>query len=109
MLSFEENYIPDEKERLQYLLGEYITFLTRHATPTTLEHHELISRLLSKNTPHAELLDKIGTIFSTKDCKPKCLRLTDGIESKLGPNRTAEYLGLHADICFMVTQYLSNK
>lgn len=109
MLSFEENYIADEKERLQYLLNEYLTFLARHATPTTLRHHEYITRLLSDKTPHSELLDKIGSIFSTDDCKPKSLNLTDDIENKLGPNRSAEYLGLHADICFMVTQFLSSK
>ena len=107
MLSFEEHFIPDEKERLLYLLEQYVTFLARHATPETLKNREHIVGLLQNKTPHSDLLEKIGGIFATEDKKPKRLMLTDDIENKLGPNRSAEYLGLHADISFMVTQYLT--
>ena len=106
MFSFEEQFIPDEKERLISFLEQYATFLRRHATPTTLDNAELISNLLKEKTPYAELLEKIQTIFSTNDGKPKQLILSKEIESKLGPNRSAEYLGLHADISYMVTQHL---
>ena len=104
MFSFEEKFIPNEDERLKSFLDQYQVFLIRHATPTTLKHHAYISKLLKENTPHAELLKKIENIFASEDGKPKPLILTDDIENKLGPNRSAEYLGLHADICYMVTQ-----
>ena len=109
MLSFEENYIPDETERLIFLLEQYAPFLKKHATTTTLQNYELILKLLKDKPPHTELLDNIVMIFATEDNKPKQLMLTNNIESKLGPNRSAEYLGLHADLCFMVTQHLKNN
>lgn len=109
MLSFEENFIPDETERLKFLLEEYAPFLIKHATPTTVENHDLISKLLQDKTPHVELLKNIRCIFATDDGKPKPLIPSNDIENKLGPNRSAEYFGLHADICYMVTQYISKN
>ena len=108
MLNFEEKFIPDEKERLKFLLSEYAPFLVRHANSTTLKNHELISRLLEDKTPHSEMLKKLEIIFATEDGKPNPLFLSDEVEKKLGPNRSAEYLGLHADLCYMVTQNMSN-
>ena len=107
MFSFEEQFIPDEEERLISFLDQYLTFLKRHATPTTIKNHEFISKLLIEKTSHVQLLEKIETIFVTDDGKPKLLTLTSDIEKKLGPNRSAEYLGLHADISYMVTQYIN--
>ena len=109
MFSFEEQFIPDEEERLKSFLEQYLTFLARHATPTTLKNHELISKLLKEEKPHTELLKNIETIFTTEDRMPKRLILSSDIENKLGPNRSAEYLGLHADISYMVSQYLGKK
>ena len=107
MLNFEEKFIPDKKERLRFLLKEYVPFLARHATPATLKNFELISQLLEEKTSHPDLLKEIEPIFTTEDGKPKPLVLSDKIEKKLGPNRTAEYLGLHADLCYMVSQNMS--
>lgn len=109
MLSFEENYIPDEKERLIFLLETYIPFLKKHATPKALESYKFISKQLEEKVSHTELLKRIEPIFATEDAHPKPLSPDNNIESKLGPNRSAEYFGLHADLCFMVTQHLLKK
>ena len=109
MLSFEENYIPDETERLIFLLETYIPFLKKHATPTALENFTYISKQLEEKISHTELLERIEPIFATEDGSPKPLMPDNDIESKLGPNRSAEYFGLHADLCFMVTQHLLKK
>ncbi len=106
MLSFEENYIPDETERLIFLLETYIPFLKKHATPKALENYTFISKQLEEKLSHTKLLERIEPIFATEDGKPKALIPDNSIESKLGPNRSAEYFGLHADFCFMVTQNL---
>ena len=107
MFSFEEQYIPDEEERLVSFLEQYAKFLTRIITPVTQENHDLITDLLRIKTPHAEILTKIQPIFATEDGKPKRLILTSEVENMLGPNRSAEYLGLHADISYMVTQNIN--
>ena len=107
MFSFEEQFIPDEKERLISFLEQYAKFLARLATPTTLKNYQLISTLLQNNSAHAEILVQIQSIFATEDGKPKRLILSSETENILGPNRSAEYLGLHADICYMVTQNLN--
>ena len=109
MLSFEENYIPDETERLLFLLETYVPFLKKHATSVTLENYNFITKLLEEKVSHAELLERIESIFTTKDGFPKPLIPDNDIESKLGPNRSAEYFGLHADLCYMVTQSLLKK
>lgn len=109
MLNFEENYIPDETERLIFLLKTYVPFLKKHATSAALENHEFISNLLEQEIPHTQLLERIVPIFATEDGKPNVLMPDNGIENKLGPNRSAEYFGLHADICYMVTQHMSKK
>ena len=108
MLNFEEKFIPDEKERLIFLLKEYIPFLVKHATTASLKNHKLILKLLEEKTPHTDLLKKIEPIFATEDGTPKPLTLSDEMVKKLGPNRSAEYLGLHADLSYMVTQNMSN-
>ena len=82
MLNFEEKYIPDKKERLLFLLEQYVPFLLRHATPSTLENHEFITKLLKENTPHSQLLSKIEPIFATKDGKPKPLIPSNNIHIK---------------------------
>ena len=99
MLSFEENYIPDESERLIFLLETYIPFLKKHATPKAVENYKFISVQLVANISHTELLERIKPIFSTEKGEPKPLVPDNDIESKLGPNRSAEYFGLHADLC----------
>ena len=109
MLSFEENYIPDETERLIFLLETYVPFLKKHATPMALENYKFISKQLEEKISHTELLERIEPIFATEDGKPKVLIPDNSIESKLGPNRSAEYFGLHADICYMVTQHMIKK
>ena len=109
MLSFEENYIPDEAERLIFLLETYVPFLKKHATPKALENYQFISKQLEEKISHTELLGKIEPIFTTEDGYPKSLIPDNDIESKLGPNRSAEYFGIHADLCYMVTQHLLNK
>lgn len=109
MLSFEENYIPDETERLIFLLETYIPFLKKHATPTALENYKFISKQLEEKISHTKLLERIEPIFATEEGSPKPLMPDNDIESKLGPNRSAEYFGLHADLCFMVTQHLLKK
>ncbi|QMU60600.1 MAG: hypothetical protein GKR92_02370 [Gammaproteobacteria bacterium] len=109
MLSFEENYIPDETERLIFLLETYVPFLKKHATEVTQENYNFITKILADRVSHAVLLESIEFIFATEDGKPKVLIPDNGIESKLGPNRSAEYFGLHADICYMVTQHINNK
>ena len=90
-----------------FFLTQYATFLVRLATPSTLEKHQLILTLLRNNCPHAEMLKEIQPLFVTEDGKPKRLVLSNDAEKMLGPNRSAEYLGLHADICYMVTQNIS--
>ena len=107
MFSFEEKYIADEEERLISLLTQYAVFLKRLATPSTLESHQLISMLLQNNYPHTEMLKKIQPVFATENGIPKRLVLSNDAEKMLGPNRSAEYLGLHADICYMVTQNIN--
>lgn len=109
MLSFEENYIPDETERLMFLLETYVPFLKKHATFATQENYKLITKLLGERISHAELLERIESIFTTEDGSPKPLMPDNDIESKLGPNRSAEYFGLHADLCYMVTQNILKK
>ena len=104
MFSFEEQFIPDAEERLISFLEQYGNFLVRLATPTTLKDYALISKLLKNNSSHAEILTQIKSIFATKDGKPKRLVLSNEAEKLLGPNRSAEFLGLHADISYMVTQ-----
>ena len=39
-------------------------------------------------------------LFATANAKPKPLILSDEVERNLGPNRSPEYLGLHADITY---------
>ena len=109
MLSFEENYIPDETERLIFLLETYVPFLKKHATPKALENYKFISKQLEEKISHTELLERIEPIFVTENGSPKPLVPDNNIESKLGPNRSAEYFGLHADLCFMTTQNLLKK
>jgi hypothetical protein len=109
MLSYEENYIPDETERLIFLLETYVPFLKKHATPNALENYKYISELLVEKISHTELLEKIKPIFATEKGEPKPLVPDNDIESKLGPNRSAEYFGIHADLCYMVTQNLIKK
>ena len=109
MLNFEEKFIPDEKERLKFLLGQYLPLLARDVTPAGQKNHKFISGLLEQKLTHTELLDEIGSIFTTADAKPKQLVLDNGVERNLGPNRSAEYLGLHADISYMVIQHLSES
>lgn len=107
MLNFEEKYIPDEKERLKYLLGQYVPLLARDITPEAQKNYNFILTILDQELAHEDLLDKLGPVFATGDAKPKQLILAEKVERNLGPNRSAEYLGLHADISYMVVQHLS--
>ena len=109
MLNFEEKYIPDETERLKYLLDQYVPLLARDVTPANQKNYKFILKLLEQKPTHTELLEKIGPIFTTADAKPKQLILANDVERNLGPNRSAEYLGLHADISYMVVQHLSKN
>ena len=106
-LDFEEKYIPDEKERLKHLLERYVSLMARDVTPENQKNHQLILELLEQNTAHFELLEKIAPIFATANAKPKPLILSDEVERCLGPNRSAEYLGSHADISYMVVRHLN--
>ena len=106
-LNFEEKYIPDEKERLKYLLERYVPLLARDVNPANQENHKLILELLDQQTAHTELLGKIAPIFATADARPRPLILSDEVERNLGPNRSAEYLGFHADISYMVVRHLN--
>lgn len=110
-LDFTEKFIPDEKERLKYLLGRYLPLLARVRTPENQENHGLISKLLEQEPTHSGLLEGIQPAFVTTGAKakPGPLILSDNAERSLGPNRSSELLGFHADISYMVVQYLNKK
>ena len=108
MLNFEEKFIVDEKERLQCLLTQFMPLLARDHTLEGQKTHQVILGILEQNLTHAELLEKIWPVFATTDAQPKRLVLADDVERKLGPNRSAEYLGLHADISYMVVKHLTD-
>ncbi len=108
-LNFEEKFIPDEKERLKNLLGRYAPLLARDMTPENQKNHSLILKLLEQEPAHSELLEAIQPIFATADAKPIPLILSDETERNLGPNRSAEFLGFHADISYMVVQRLNKN
>ena len=106
-LDFGEKYIPDEAERLKYLLERYLPLLVRDVTAENRKSHASISKLLGQETAHTDLLEGIAPIFATADAKPRPLILSDEVERSLGPNRSAEYLGFHADISYLVVRHLS--
>ncbi len=108
-LDFTEKFIPDEKERLKYLLGRYLPLLARVAIPGNQENHSLISKLLEQEPTHSGLLEGIRPVFTTTGAKPRPLILDDDAERHLGPNRSSELLGFHADISYMVVQYVNKK
>ncbi len=108
-LDFTEKFIPDEKERLRYLLGRYLPLLARVTAPENQETHDLISKLLEQEPTHSGLLEGIRPVFVTTSAKPRPLILSDDSERKLGPNRSSELLGFHADISYMVVQYLNKR
>ena len=108
-IDFGEKFIPDEKERLRYLLGRYLPLLARVITPENQKNHSLISKLLEQEPAHSRLLEGIRPTFTITDAKPRPLILSDNAERNLGPNRLSEFLGFHADISYMVVQYLNKK
>ena len=107
VLNFEEKFIADEKERLKYLLTQFMPLLARDHTSESQENHQVVSGILKQNLTHTELLEELWPVFATPDAKPKQLVLADDVERNLGPNRSAEYLGLHADISYMVVKHLT--